>query len=501
MRSNYGNWLQANFQAATRATQLTQARRLEQAYGDLDQHFERDKFHSILADLTYSTDDAAEGKSNPSRITIEGNNLYEGLAHLRSAVNYYIRFLVADGDETTSTPSWPELDTMRATFLQRCSDFADFEQDFGTYFNTERAYKDALIRDVQAILSGPDSGHAEQVGRQLLTLLDSRKSNLVGWRAFVEISNGGADAQQRVAAALGKMVLSTDDAPVAVAAAAELIHPIISQGAMGNPAFGQVRSLVTSALALARPSEAISVKTRFMQRASKALTGRSIFKSAVVSPEEYQAFLDLAARVRKAMVGWGWKPRDLWDVQGFLWVVTDNEWAAQVGPTDATGGEEKDNKSMINTRRHPLNCILFGPLGTGKTWTTARLAVEICSGSAPSDRGGVMRAYNELLQSTPATAYPLHQIQLLAIISCGNSAATEYSGDSIPIAPNSAPRHHLLRQLYFLTLPRNLRPRPLLQPRRLRRQGRRLGFARFEGFQLSFGVNSATPYLFNRDGV
>jgi hypothetical protein len=71
MKANYGDWLQANFQAGTRTTQLSQARRLEDAFGDLDKHFERDRFASILAELSYSAADKAAGKVNPSRIQIE----------------------------------------------------------------------------------------------------------------------------------------------------------------------------------------------------------------------------------------------------------------------------------------------------------------------------------------------------------------------------------------------------------------------------------------------
>jgi hypothetical protein len=408
MKTGYRDWLQAHFQDGTLTTQISEARRLEGAYGDLDEHFDRDEFASILATLAYSTADKVAGKPNPSRVPIEGNNLYEGLAHLRSALSYYRRFRTAAGSGKESIAVWPELDTMRALFLDRCADFVDFQQDSGIYFDTERAYKDALIREAQTILNAANSSEPEQVGRRFLELLDPKKSNFVGWRAYAEISAGGAEAFQTVALALGEMLLSPESAPGAVESAAERIHPIISNGAMGNPAFGQVRSLVTSALALAKPTEAISVKTRFMQRAAKALTGRTIFKPAIITADEYRTFIKLAIRIREAMIGWNWKPRDLWDVQGFLWVVTSEDGAIQKDSPDATNEDDKD-ELMPDIQKHPLNRILFGPPGTGKTWTTAKLAVEICNGSAPSDRTELMAAYNELVKASRVTFTTFHQ--------------------------------------------------------------------------------------------
>src|SRR5262249_50156407 len=48
------------------------------------------------------------------------------------------------------------------------------------------------------------------------------------------------------------------------------------------------------------------------------------------------------------------------------------------------------------TDRPPLNLILYGPAGTGKTYATKRLAVEICDGAAPADRAEVLARYNQL---------------------------------------------------------------------------------------------------------
>jgi hypothetical protein len=239
MKAAYGDWLQANFQAGTRTTQLSQARRLEDLYGDLDEHFERDQFASILADLAYSTADRAAGKPNPSKVRIEGDKLYESLAHLRSALGYYGRFRAAEGVKTGTSSSWPELEKMRQKFLQRCTDFTDFKRINGIYYDAERAYKDALIREAEAILEPATDADAEPVGSLFLALLDPKASNYVGWRAYAQIAAGGADAQRAAAIALGDMVLAKGDIANAVAEAADRIHPIIRDGAMGNPRSGR----------------------------------------------------------------------------------------------------------------------------------------------------------------------------------------------------------------------------------------------------------------------
>lgn len=47
----------------------------------------------------------------------------------------------------------------------------------------------------------------------------------------------------------------------------------------------------------------------------------------------------------------------------------------------------------------PLNLILFGPPGTGKTYATAEMAVQTCDGALPADRGALMARYRELRDS------------------------------------------------------------------------------------------------------
>ena len=303
-----------------------------------------------------------------------------------------------------------ELEKMRETFRTRCGGFVDFQQNNGYYFDHERRYKEALIFKAKKILDDLGGGEPEKVGHQFLDLVKSKDANFVGWRAYDAITKGGANAQQEVSVALGEMLLAKGRPAEAAAAAAERIHPILSSGLRGGVAFGMVRTLVTSVLALAMPSKAICIKTRFMQRAAKQLTGKGLFKSAVMSADEYQAFLDLAIEIQEKLIKWDWKPRDLWDVQGFLWVVTNYE-DEPPSPPPPGGGEVKE--PPVDTRKHPLNLILYGPPGTGKTWTTSRLAVEICKDLVQSDleedRQELMKAYKELVSEGRVVFTTFHQ--------------------------------------------------------------------------------------------
>jgi 5-methylcytosine-specific restriction enzyme B len=66
--------------------------------------------------------------------------------------------------------------------------------------------------------------------------------------------------------------------------------------------------------------------------------------------------------------------------------------------------------SMINElNTHPLNLILHGPPGTGKTYATAKYAVEMCGEVAPEDRLELMAAYDRLNEAGRIAFVTFHQ--------------------------------------------------------------------------------------------
>lgn len=92
MDPRYSDWLKRTVPTeGTWRTRLSDLRRVEAAYGDIDAQFDQDELVALLDELTYSTEDARNGRPNPSRLSIHGD-IRNGLATYKAAVQKYARF-------------------------------------------------------------------------------------------------------------------------------------------------------------------------------------------------------------------------------------------------------------------------------------------------------------------------------------------------------------------------------------------------------------------------
>jgi len=92
MRREYKNWLHSQgYGDATIIAQLHRVGRVEEHYGDLDAHFERDGLGSLIEVLAYSTEDERRGRPNSTKIPFIGN-VRNNLASYKSAVLWYKGF-------------------------------------------------------------------------------------------------------------------------------------------------------------------------------------------------------------------------------------------------------------------------------------------------------------------------------------------------------------------------------------------------------------------------
>ncbi|WP_267911609.1 AAA family ATPase [Devosia rhizoryzae] len=95
MRENeFRHWLTGRgHDAGTVSTQIARAKRLDQAYGDLDL-LDAGELSGLQNQLAYSRDDERAGRANPARFDIDGN-IYNNLASYRSTLENYRQFTAA----------------------------------------------------------------------------------------------------------------------------------------------------------------------------------------------------------------------------------------------------------------------------------------------------------------------------------------------------------------------------------------------------------------------
>jgi hypothetical protein len=221
------------------------------------------------------------------------------------------------------------LRSLASTFRSEFPDFLSFEAPGGEYARRERAYKDELRVRFDALF-GPllaDGGEDERWFDAMLTLLTDKlestgePQNLVGWRitsglkAMTEPQKGeGGRAIQK---------LLTDQAhPWDRFGAFSLAWRTIQVIGDKPSAPGVARDIGTTLLSLQDPLAVCPVRYDVFHKASKALLGRSLFATEVAPDVELKSCVAFANAVFVALRDQeDLAPRDLLDVQGFLWVA------------------------------------------------------------------------------------------------------------------------------------------------------------------------------------
>lgn len=295
------------------------------------------------------------------------------------------------------------LEHFKALFLARYPDFAEltFAANHGSYYGDERAYKDRLIAAAQeAVASNPD---ASDLGAALLDILTSSESGLLGWRTDSRIKGIRAKEPSLLEAATGALVKSDLSPSQALGEFVGSVWPALAQGQENNQPFSESRNIPSMLLALARPQDAFGINTSPLVRVSEAVLGHPILSNSPLSADEYFRVLEFAQALLRIMRDeWGWAPRDLWDVQGFIWAVTRTDAISAATSASATESQER-------TVMPPTNLILYGPPGTGKTYRTAYEAVRLCDGRAPQDRAELMVRYAALKGAGQIDFVTFHQ--------------------------------------------------------------------------------------------
>ena len=99
MKSSYKAWLeQQGYAAGTVQTQIHRAGRVEEFYGDLDQHYDQDQLRTVIVNSSIRRAMSAGKNRNPSKIPFNGKTR-NNLASYRNAVERYCKFRRETQDE------------------------------------------------------------------------------------------------------------------------------------------------------------------------------------------------------------------------------------------------------------------------------------------------------------------------------------------------------------------------------------------------------------------
>ena len=206
MRNDYESWLrEQQYGAGTISAQLHRVRKVEEAYGSLDDQIQSGAIEATVRELNYSTADERKNRPNPSRMNFQGN-VRNNLQSYKNAVVRYQKFVSgwarsADGDlPSMLSETIVEMPTTEAVNLRAFS----LERDM------QRALRDDIVSLGHGLLIIDDGmERAVESGLIDITCEDSTDGALV----VVELKAGKADGRA-VAQILGYMGdLSDEESP------------------------------------------------------------------------------------------------------------------------------------------------------------------------------------------------------------------------------------------------------------------------------------------------
>lgn len=224
MKASYRQWLlQQQYQENTVTAQMQRARRVEEFYGDLDDHYVSDRLATLIETLKFSPEDQRSNRPNPTKIPIDGNIL-NNLRSYRDAIKRYTKF--RDSDE-----GWADVPTSQNRLsLER--DFVE-ENEAGQRFSLERDMQAALRKEIAQLEAGltiaddgaersVDSGFIDITARDAsgATVVIELKAGVAGQRAIAQILSymGDVTIEEEGKKVRGILVASDFDAKAKAAA-------------------------------------------------------------------------------------------------------------------------------------------------------------------------------------------------------------------------------------------------------------------------------------------
>lgn len=283
------------------------------------------------------------------------------------------RLLAWYADAPASTLDLSALEELKATFKREMTGFQTFAEPGEMYLAHERRYKDELAAlfqaEVEPLLADDlDDTSAAAITTAYYGILTrklqaaNRPQNLIGWQAVDRLKPGDDLRSARLGRALNSLLgdegVAVDRLDAFIADAGEAFR---EAGATGPQ--GIARFVGSCALMLQDPNAFVAIRTDLYERGSRRLKDQK-FPSYNDEPGRVRTAIALTEEVREALVEADWEPRNLIDIQSFLWVslMYDSPSAeSAVFATEMTSFMER----FREVRETPFKTTpdIWGPLG------------------------------------------------------------------------------------------------------------------------------------------
>jgi len=259
--------------------------------------------------------------------------------------------------------------------------FERFDKGDEDFTKSERNYKLEIIelfnQEIQIGLSSlpvDEAGQAE-LGRKIISLFtrklsDGKPQNLVGWRYFEFIHNLDIAKQAQFARLTASLLYGSEELSSRVDQFVSGLGSLSGKDQTNWAAMS--RSVTSFLLMLSNPQDHVIIKTNEFRHAFQAFLNQKI-PNRNLTGEDYLEIQKFLYALRKEMIESGLAPRDLIDVQSFIW-VGDQDYNKENQMSDEMDTSEK---AIEIPSQQPKNQIIYGAAGTGKTYHTINKALEI----------------------------------------------------------------------------------------------------------------------------
>lgn len=248
-----------------------------------------------------------------------------------------LRDLIAWYGEAGAGLDKAALQRLKQIFMAKHPDFVSFDNS-PSFATAERDYKHAVVSEAGRLLSVMADESDEALGAALIELLAGRAGvpcNLIDWRAQKVIDDARAAQPSLVERATGRLARAEDGTEAIITYLAE-VWPAMSSQLPSKP-YAESRMFPTMLRALVAPDEVLPIRSSPTNNVMRYLMGGAGFAGAPLSRDELSRVNAMAEEIKRVMdEEWGWAPRDLWDVQGFIWVTCRGRLDNAVGADPVT---------------------------------------------------------------------------------------------------------------------------------------------------------------------